>query len=305
MTRRTSRDSGGEMVAWGGQRPRAYTAPGQMLPEQRIRRPSGDTCTSGVPDLHIQKALGDGDFSTVFLGSWKGQEVAVKVLDPRKRSNQGRDLESDFREEVKALSALDHPNCLTLLTTGPLTIVTDLARGVALSEVLYTQRRKLPTPAIFAQKLAEVMSHLHTRSPGIVHRDLKPENVMVALDTSDLKLIDFGMAQCVGAKRTRVAFDGSPLYGAPEALNGAPSSTASEVWSLACVLVEMFGSGRPFGTQGIRNLNDLRAKAQAGVPPWQTLPPVIPRPDLVQRAFSLTPSHRPAASELAQAMQGH
>ena len=62
-----------------------------------------------------------------------------------------------------------------------------------------------------------------------------------------------------------------------------------EVWSLACVLVEMWGVGRPFQSRGIRNLQDLRAKAQAGVTPWAALPH-LPRPDLVNRSFSLTPS---------------
>lgn len=259
------------------------------------------TGSSGVPGLVIQKSIGDGDFSTVFLGSWKGTEVAVKVLDARKKANQRRNLESDVEAEVRALTGLDHPNCLKLLTSGPLTIVTDLASGVPLSDVLYVQRRKLPSPTVFALKLAEVVAHLHTRSPAVVHRDLKPENVMVDLDTLDLKLIDFGMAQCVGVKKLQITFDGSPLYAAPEALNGAPPSTASEVWSLACVLVEMWGPGRPYGTQNVRGMADLRAKLQSGMPPWRALPH-LPRPDVVNRAFTLTPSRRPSASEIAQAM---
>jgi serine/threonine protein kinase len=248
------------------------------------------------------RQMGEGDFATIYLGKWQGGDVAIKVIDPRKKANAGRNLESDFQSEVKALKAIDHPNCLKLLTTGRLTIVTDIAAGVPLSDVLYKQMRKLPEPRAFAQKLAAAVAHLHSCTPPIVHRDLKPENIIVDLASVSLKLIDFGMAQCVGAPRISNTFDGSPLYGAPEALSGAPPSLASEVWSLACVVVEMHSAGRPFSKQGIRNLQDLQQKARAGVPPWSQLPPIA-RPDLIQRAFSLTPSHRPAAAEIASAQK--
>merc|ERR1719217_210059 len=135
------------------------------------------TDTSG--DIVKLGKLGDGDFATVFRGTWKGQDVAVKVLDPRKRANHGRDMESDFQAEVKALNGIDHPNCLKLLATARLTIVTDIATGVPLSDILYTQRRKLPEPRVFAQKLASVMAYLHSRTPAVVHRDVKPENIIV------------------------------------------------------------------------------------------------------------------------------
>merc|ERR1719506_2280243 len=255
----------------------------------------------------IQKLgkLGDGDFATVYRGLWKGQEVAIKVLDPRKRVNQVRDMESDFQAEVKALQGIDHPNCLKLLATARLTIVTDIATGVPLSEILYTQRRKLPDPRVFAEKLASVMAHLHSRTPAVVHRDLKPENIIVDIQQMGLKLIDFGMAKCVEAeKKMTSTFDGSPLYAAPESLSGAPPSVASEVWSLACVIIEMHGAGRPFSMQGVRNLQDLHAKARAGVPPWPALPHGVPQ-KLLMRAFSLTPSHRPHARDIAAAFESN
>jgi serine/threonine protein kinase len=260
--------------------------------------------TSGEGIMKLGK-LGDGDFATVFRGTWKGQDVAIQVLDPHKRANHGRDMESDFKAEVMALQGIDHPNCLKLLATARLTIVTDIASGVALSEILYTQRRKLPDPRVFAQKLASVMAHLHSRTPAVVHRDLKPENIIVDVHRMELKLIDFGMAKCVeSGNQIKSTFDGSPLYAAPEALSGAPPSVASEVWSLACVVVEMHGAGRPFSTQGVRNLKDLHAKARAGVPPWPALPHGVPQ-KLLMRAFSLTPSHRPHANEIAASFESN
>jgi serine/threonine protein kinase len=276
-----------------------------VYPAGNRTRTSSDASNPAGEIVKLGK-LGDGDFATVFRGTWKGHDVAVKVLDPRKRANHGRDMESDFQAEVKALNGIDHPHCLKLLATARLTIVTDIATGVPLSEILYTQRRQLPNPRIFAQKLASVMGYLHSRTPAVVHQDVKPENIIVDVQHMDLKLIDFGMAKCVdaGLPARTGTFDGSPLYAAPEALSGAPPSVSSEVWSLACVVIEMHGVGRPFSTQGVRNLQDLHAKARAGVPPWPALPSTVPQ-KLLMRSFSLTPSHRPQAREIAESFESN
>lgn len=37
---------------------------------------------------------------------------------------------------------------------------------------------------------------------GYIHRDLKPENMMICLDSHKVKLIDFGLADYVQAKRS-------------------------------------------------------------------------------------------------------
>lgn len=250
-----------------------------------------------IPGLELGSVLGEGDFSTVFRGTFEGTQVAVKMLRPEKPANRGRDVESDFRSELQVLEKLDHQNCVRLLSSGPRSLVTDLAHGEPLSAILYGKKLRLPSPMVFARQLAEAVSYLHQLAPVILHRDIKPENVVVDTKSSGLKLIDFGMAQPAGVAKTTRTMDGSPLYLAPEGLDGAAASVATEVWALACVVVEMFGSGRPFERQGVRGLADLRQKASAGVRPFPTLPPLVK-----ENAFALEPSKRPSASELARAL---
>merc|ERR1719424_103828 len=180
-------------------------------------------------------------------------------------------------------------------------IVTELARGLPLADLLYKERQVLPNPSHFASLLAKVVAHLHTRTPAIVHRDIKPENVMVDPASGDLKLIDFGMAKVVvpSVRGRQATFDGSPLYGAPEAHYGSPPAPSSEVWSLACVMMEMYGLGRPFERHGVNGLQELRHKLQSGICPYFNFPSVR-RPDLIKRAFSGTPANRPTAAELTK-----
>lgn len=72
------------------------------------------------------------------------------------------------------------------------------------------------------EKLLQAVSHLH--HSNIVHRDLKPENVLfVTRDPdSELKLIDFGLANIFSKKETKYmkTIAGTPYYVAPEVLNG-------------------------------------------------------------------------------------
>jgi serine/threonine protein kinase len=204
------------------------------------------------------RQMGEGDFATIYLGKWQGGDVAIKVIDPRKKANAGRNLESDFQSEVKALKAIDHPNCLKLLTTGRLTIVTDIAAGVPLSDVLYKQMRKLPEPRAFAQKLAAAVAHLHSCTPPIVHRDLKPENIIVDLASVSLKLIDFGMHNvwvhhAFPTHSTGRLCTEHPKLSAERRLHSPPRFGPWPVWWWKCIVLDGPSRSRAFATCRICN----------------------------------------------------
>lgn len=74
----------------------------------------------------------------------------------------------------------------------------------------------------------------------VIHCDLKPENILVkALDTTELKLIDFGSA--CQLHYPVYSYVQSRFYRSPEVLLGWPKYDSKiDMWSLGCVVAELF-----------------------------------------------------------------
>lgn len=93
-----------------------------------------------------------------------------------------------------------------------------------------------------AQQVLTALSKL--RSLGLIHADLKPENIMLVCPTDGImryrvKVIDFGSA-CHSSKAMQNTYLQSRYYRAPEILLGLPFNEAIDMWSLGCVIAELF-----------------------------------------------------------------
>jgi eukaryotic-like serine/threonine-protein kinase len=90
----------------------------------------------------------------------------------------------------------------------------------------------------------------------VIHRDVKPQNVMVVADpaagTGFAKLADFGVAHVVsGDPLTRTGdVVGTLAYMAPEQAEGARTTPASDVYSLALTLYEAWTGSNPVRAGG-------------------------------------------------------
>ena len=82
-----------------------------------------------------------------------------------------------------------------------------------------------------------------TRPRSHSHCDRKPENILLTTPgRSAIKLVDFG-SSCFDAQPV-YAYIQSRFYRAPEVLLGRPYFCAIDIWSLGCVLAELF-TGNP------------------------------------------------------------
>ncbi len=95
-------------------------------------------------------------------------------------------------------------------------------------------------------QLATALYYLH--SFGIVHRDLKPENILMVKrdDTSDVKIVDFGLSKTFGPGETCKEPFGTLCYVAPEILLQRPYDKSVDLWSLGVILHLMLSSTLPF-----------------------------------------------------------
>ena len=104
-----------------------------------------------------------------------------------------------FEREARTISALNHPNILTVYDVGHAAgmqfLATEYIDGVTLRTVLERGRVEVREAVTIGIQIAQAVSAAH--DAGIVHRDLKPENVMIRGD-GYVKVLDFGLTNLTG-----------------------------------------------------------------------------------------------------------
>ncbi|TVY27863.1 CTD kinase subunit alpha [Lachnellula hyalina] len=177
-----------------------------------------------------------------------------------------------------------------------------------------------------AKQLFEGLDYLHRR--GVLHRDIKAANILVSKD-GQLKIADFGLARFY-AKRRQLDYTNRVItiwYRSPELLLGETQyGPAVDIWSAACVLVEIFTRHAIFPGDGGEISQLEKIYAILGTPnktdwpglvdmAWfELLRPSTRRPnvfaekykervtpaayELLEAMFHYDPAKRPSASEV-------
>ena len=239
----------------------------------------------------ITGTLGEGGMGKVYLAddTRLGRKVALKLLP----LSFVADLERvrRFEQEARAVSALNHPNILTIHEIGvegeTRFIATEFVEGVTLREHLKNVRLTLAEALELSIQICAALSAAHAAK--IVHRDIKPENIMVRPD-GYLKVLDFGLAKLAAAPQTAntdsdsLAFApvntqpgmvmGTILYMSPEQARGLRVDERSDIWSLGVVLYEMVAGRPPF--EGPTSSDVLASVLNREPPPLTALAPGVP-----------------------------
>lgn len=83
---------------------------------------------------------------------------------------------------------------------------------------------------------------LYLHEQGVIHRDIKGANILTTKEGL-VKLADFGVATNAGNMH-EASVVGTPYWMAPEVIEMSGASTASDIWSLGCTVIELL-EGRP------------------------------------------------------------
>eukprot|EP00727_Mastigamoeba_balamuthi_P012038 m51a1_g7457 putative protein serine threonine (1052) ;mRNA; r:133285-137077 len=193
-------------------------------------------------ELEIKSTLGRGAMGVVYAGVWRGQPVAVKEVKADMMAFEN--CRESVVRELELLSKLRSPYVVcfygAVLTSKHTALVMELCPLGDLASLV----QKGPLEPLLKLKIVEDISRgmniLHEN--GIIHRDLKPENVlMVSLsptDTVRVKLSDFGESRAIGsnAEQSYTKAVGTPVYMAPEVLDGKVYGPKADVYSYGVLL---------------------------------------------------------------------
>lgn len=195
----------------------------------------------------VESKLGRGAFGDCWLvfDHKEGKRVALKVIRNERRFLVQGNVECQILEALYD-GGKEH-NCVNMLEhfkfRGHLCITFDLH-----SHDLYTELKARDFIGFSMSDVRGVMadvlkSLMLLKQKKIVHADLKPENILLAGETgADVKVIDFG-SSCFEHGRVHTYVQ-SRYYRSPEIVLGLGYGCEIDMWSLACILVELI-TGRP------------------------------------------------------------
>src|ERR1044072_3277187 len=191
------------------------------------------------------------------------RKVALKILPSDVVDDQSDERVRRFIQEARAASALNHPNILTIYEIDEIDSEHFIATEFIDGETLRARIKKGPLgPADALDIGIQVAGALSsTHGVGIIHRDIKPDNIMLRQD-GIVKVLDFGLAKL--SRERQIETDslaptqnmintaygmvlGTAHYMSPEQARGMELDARTDIWSLGCVLYEMFSGRQPFG----------------------------------------------------------
>ena len=271
----------------------------QALQDQEpLIRSDGAIPNRVLNGYRLTRVLGAGAMGVVYLGETKrGERCAIKVPLPTFLSDP--DFAPRFQRELETGLKLQHPRIARLLgfpTGSEPYLLMEYVEGVSLDRVTPGPLpQELPRCWQWCDQILEALIFVH--DSDVIHRDLKPANIMVLPDQS-LKLMDFGIAHT--PNRTRLTATGSilgtPVFMAPEQVQGAPCDPSIDVYALGVILYERLAGKLPFPTDCMELLSyklggplPSLKNTVVGIPPgWS---------DFIDALAAPNPQNRPTARE--------
>lgn len=207
--------------------------------------------------------IGKGTYGRVYLGmnATTGEFLAVKEVEVNPSAAKGdknkmRELVAALDQEIDTMQHLDHVNIVQYLgcerKETSISIFLEYISGGSIGSCLrkHGKFEESVVSSLTRQTLSG-LAYLHRE--GILHRDLKADNILLDLDGT-CKISDFGISKktdnIYGNDKSN-NMQGSVFWMAPEVIRsqGEGYSAKVDIWSLGCVVLEMFAGRRPWSKE--------------------------------------------------------
>ena len=261
--------------------------------------------------------IGKGTFGRVYLGMniTTGELIAVKQVEVNPKAagsdkDKIKELVKSLDQEIDTMQHLDHPNIVQYLGCErkeySISIFLEYISGGSVGSCIrkHGKFEESVVSSLTRQTLLG-LSYLHRE--GILHRDLKADNILLDLDGT-CKISDFGISKKtdnIYGNDVTNSMQGSVFWMAPEVIRsqGQGYSAKVDIWSLGCVVLEMFAGKRPWSKEeAIGAIYKLGSLNQA--PP---IPEDVSRVigveglSFMYDCFTIDPTERPTAETLLRA----
>jgi eukaryotic-like serine/threonine-protein kinase len=249
------------------------------------------------------RRVGAGGMAEVWLAhdeELASRPVAIKIMHKHLLPNE--DDVARFEREMRFAALMDHPNIVTVYTTGTCDgapfLVMEYLRGHDLEKAPPGDDAELI--AGIGRDICSGLAYAHRE--GVIHRDIKPANLF-RCESGQVKITDFGVARAVGETALSTAvLVGTFAYMPPERWRGEPSAVSGDIWAAGCVLYRLISGRTP------RLLPDVGHYAAAATrgDPVPDLRDITAAPDWlagpVMAMLADDPAGRPTAGECVQAL---
>jgi hypothetical protein len=250
--------------------------------------------------------LGAGGMGEVWLAhdeQLSNRPVAIKIM--RAQLVPGGEDAARFDREMRLAAQMQHPNIVTLFTTGTFDgapyMVMEYLEGHDLSKV--PPANGVQQVVAIGRETCAALAYAHERD--VIHRDIKPGNLFLC-DTGQTKVTDFGIAKAMtGTKLSSSGvLVGTFAYMAPEQWLGEPAAFSNDIWALGCVLYEFLSGRLPrecatageYAAAAVRREPIPNLRSIASVPDWLG--------GAVMAMLDSDPGNRPAAAQCVQLLSG-
>ncbi|TCD63455.1 hypothetical protein EIP91_005396 [Steccherinum ochraceum] len=259
----------------------------------------------------VRESVNGGAFADIYRASYHGEPVALKRLRVFRVvvDKDSRVLNAAFLREALVWRQLRHRHILPFFGIDRssfrpyLCMVSPyMEYGNMLQCIKTLEASKAVAPReIWLYEVAQGLDYLHQEQ--VVHGDLRGVNILIDEDLH-VRLSDFGLSMLLDTKPLSAIPSnnaGQGRWSAPELFKaGSQVSFKSDVWSFACVCIEMYTRLPPYA-----HLSDMQVHARimnGDLPKMPSLHTGIPRYilNLLDRCFQIDPSARPPASALVR-----
>ncbi|GAA3459515.1 WD40 repeat domain-containing serine/threonine protein kinase [Saccharothrix longispora] len=264
-------------------------------------RPLESSDPDRVGPYRVVAEVGRGGLGRVLLGVGPDDRmVAVKRVRAELAEDDG--FRARLRREVEAARRVSGPRTAAVVDAdadAPVPwLASEFVTGVALREAV-DAAGPLPGGAVLrlAAELTAALVEVH--EADLAHRDLKPANVLLTAD--GVRVVDFGIARAADNEGGEGGWSaGSPGFMSPEQAQSQPTTPASDVFSLGCLLVLASTGAGPFtGASAPQILYDV----VHGDPDLGGVPAAVR--GLVERCLAKDPDERPSPDRLVAELAPH